>query len=47
MAKQREDGKFRWPSVQDAVMRLSTAEFSALLERLDRKRVHAVTKFRA
>ena len=40
-AKRLEDGKFRWPSVQDAVMRLSAAELSALLEGLDRRRVHA------
>jgi transposase len=40
-AKRLEDGKFRWPSVQDAVMRLSAAELSALLEGLDWKRVHA------
>jgi hypothetical protein len=30
-AKRLEDGKFRWPIVQDAVMRLSAAELSALL----------------
>ena len=40
-AKRLEDGKFRWPSVQDAVMRLSAAELSALLEELDWKWVHA------
>jgi transposase len=40
-AKRLEDGGFRWPSVQDGVMRLSAAEFSALLEGLDWKRVHA------
>ena len=40
-AKRLEDGKFRWPNVQDGVMRLSAAEFSALLEGLDWKRVHA------
>ena len=40
-AKRLEDGKFRWPSVQDAVMRLSAVELSALLEGLDWKRVHA------
>ena len=28
-AKRLEDGKFRWPSVQDGVMRLSAAELSA------------------
>jgi transposase len=26
-AKRLEDGKFRWPNVQDGVMRLSAAEF--------------------
>jgi len=31
-AKRLEDGKFRWPSVQDGAMRLSAAELSALLE---------------
>lgn len=40
-AKRLEDGKFRWPNVQDSVLRLSAAEFSALLEGLDWKRVHA------
>jgi transposase len=40
-AKRLEDGKFRWPSMQDAVMRLSAAELSALLEGLNWKRVHA------
>ena len=40
-AKRLEDGKFRWPNVQDGVMRLSAAELSALLEGLDWKRVHA------
>lgn len=39
--KRLEDGKFRWPKAQDGVMRLSAAEFSALLEGLDWKRVHA------
>jgi transposase len=36
-AKPLEDGKFRWPSVQDSVMRLSAGE----LEGLDWRRVHA------
>ena len=40
-AKRLEDGRFRWPNVQDGVIRLSTAQFSALLEGLDWKRVHA------
>jgi transposase len=37
-AKRLEDGAFRWPNVQDGVMRLSAAELSALLEGLDWKR---------
>ena len=40
IAKRLEDCKFRWPNVQDGVMRLSAAEFSALLEGLDLRRVH-------
>jgi transposase len=46
-AKRLEDGKFRWPSVQDGVMRLSPAELSALLEGLDWKRVHAAREIPA
>jgi transposase len=38
-AKRLEDGEFRWPKVQDGVMRLSAAELSALLEGLDWRRV--------
>ena len=33
--------QFRWPTIQDGVMRLSAAELSALLEGLDWRRVHA------
>jgi len=40
-AKRLEDGKFRWPSVQDSVMRLSAAELAALLEGLDWKRLRS------
>lgn len=40
VAKRLEDGKFRWPGVQDAVMHLSAAELQALLEGLDWRRVH-------
>lgn len=40
-SKRLEDGIFRWPNVQDGVIRLSAAELSALLEGLDWKRVHA------
>jgi transposase len=41
VAKRLEDGRFRWPAVQDGVMRLSPAQLSALLEGLDWSRVHA------
>jgi transposase len=41
-AKRLEDGKFRWPNVQDGVIRLSAARLAALLEGLDWRRVHAV-----
>ena len=40
-AKRLEDGTFRWPNVQDGVIRLTAAQLSALLEGLDWKRVHA------
>jgi transposase len=40
-AKRLEDGEFRWPKIEDGVMRLSAAQFSALLEGLDWKRVRA------
>lgn len=40
VAKRLEDGKFRWPGVQDVIMRLSAAELQALLEGLDWRRVH-------
>jgi transposase len=39
-AKRLEDGKFRWPQVQDGVVRLTAAELSGLLEGLDWRRVH-------
>ena len=41
-AKRREDGKFRWPAIQDGVIRLTSAQLSALLEGLDWRRVHEV-----
>jgi transposase len=41
LAKRLEGGKFRWPKVEDGVMRLSPAQLSALLEGLDWSRVHA------
>ena len=45
-AKRLEDGQFRWPKVQDGVMRLTAAQLGALLEGLDWRRVQAVRKTR-
>lgn len=39
-AKRLEDGIFRWPKIENGVMKLSAAELSALLEGLDWRRVH-------
>src|SRR4051794_16262149 len=39
-AKRLEDGVFRWPKIEDGVMRLSAAQLSALLEGLDWPRAH-------
>lgn len=39
--KRLDDGRFRWPKVEDGVMRLSAAQLSALIEGLDWRRVHA------
>jgi transposase len=44
--KRLEDGKFRWPRVQDGVMRLSAAQLSALVEGLDWSRMHAARALR-
>lgn len=41
VSKRLEDGDFRWPKVQDGVMRLSAVQLQALLEGLDWRRVHA------
>jgi transposase len=46
-AKRLEDGKFRWPRIQDGVIRLSAAQLSALLEGLDWRRVHMTNETRA
>lgn len=40
MAKRLEQGRFRWPAIQDGVMRLTAAQFGALVEGLDWRRVH-------
>ena len=39
--KRLDEGKFAWPAIQDGVMRLSRAQFEALFEGLDWRRVHA------
>jgi transposase len=41
VTKRLEGGRFRWPRVENGVMRLSAAQLSALLEGLDWTRVHA------
>ena len=41
-SKRLEEGKFRWPRIQDGVMRLSAAQLGALLEGLDWSHVHAM-----
>jgi len=38
-AKRLEENEFCWPKIEDGVMRLSSAQLSALLEGLDWKRV--------
>ena len=40
LAKRLEDGKFCWPKIQDGAIVLSAAQFQALLEGLDWRRVH-------
>jgi transposase len=47
LAKRLEDGPFRWPKIEDGVMRLTPAQLQALLEGLDWRRVHAVRRTRA
>ncbi|MEM1149921.1 MAG: IS66 family insertion sequence element accessory protein TnpB [Pseudomonadota bacterium] len=37
--KRLEDGRFAWPAINDGVMRLSRAQFEALFEGLDWRRV--------
>jgi transposase len=38
--KRLEDGEFRWPKIEDGVIRLTAAQLSALIEGLDWRRVH-------
>ena len=42
--KRLDDAKFRWPRIEDGVMRLSPAQASALFEGLDWTRVRAVRR---
>ncbi|WP_158228627.1 IS66 family insertion sequence element accessory protein TnpB [Sinorhizobium fredii] len=44
--KRLEDGEFHSPKMQDGAMRLTAAQFSALFEGLDWKRVHALVEAR-
>ncbi|MBO0717724.1 MAG: IS66 family insertion sequence element accessory protein TnpB [Rhizobiales bacterium] len=39
-AKRLEEGGFRWPKIEDGVLRLSSGQLSALLEGLDWRLVH-------
>lgn len=38
--KRLEAGKFAWPAIRDGIMRLSRAQFEALVEGLDWRRVY-------
>ena len=40
MAKRLEQGALRWPAIQDGVMHLTAAQFGALVEGLEWRRVH-------
>jgi len=40
-AKTLEDGRFRWPRVENGAMRMTPAQLGALIEGLDWMRVHA------
>jgi transposase len=40
--KRLDDAKFRWPRIEDGVMRLSPAQLSALFEGLDWAKVRAI-----
>ena len=40
VAKRLEEGAFRWPKIEDGVVKLTSAQLQALLEGLDWRRVH-------
>jgi transposase len=42
--KRLEDSRFRWPKIEDGVMRLSPAQLSALFDGLDWTKVRALRK---
>jgi transposase len=42
VSKRLEQGSFRWPAINDGVMRLTSSQLSALLEGMDWTRVRAV-----
>jgi transposase len=42
--KRLDEAKFRWPKIEDGVMRLSPVQLSALFEGLDWSKVRAVRK---
>lgn len=44
VVKRLEHGKFRWPKVDDALMRLTAAQLQALLEGLDWRHVHMIER---
>ena len=46
VAKRLEEGAFRWPRVEDGVVRLTAAQIAALLEGLDWTRVHAAREIK-
>ena len=41
-AKRLEQGRFRWPKIEDGVMRLTPSQLSALIEGLDWTRVREI-----
>lgn len=41
-AKRLEGGRFRWPKIEDGVMRLTPSQLSALIEGLDWTRVREI-----
>jgi transposase len=44
VSKRLEHGAFRWPAIENGVMRLGAASMQALLEGLDWRRVHAARR---